>query len=162
VAAPKELPLEGVEMLPLVYDEPYADLWLPVRLRQNRTMTTTGGNKILVIDDDQILCLGFGVRLKANNYDPCFAHDAESALSTALAETPNLIILDLGLPGHDGYWVMQSLKEFPRLADVPVIVLTALDGFTHQRRCRDAGAQRFFEKPVNNLRLMTSIRQLVG
>jgi DNA-binding response OmpR family regulator len=149
-------------MLPLIYDRSYADPCLPVRLKQNRTLTRTGGGKILVIDDDQILCLGFGIRLSANNYDPCFAHDAESAISTALAEMPNLIILDLGLPGHDGYWVMRSLKEFPRLADVPVIVLTALDGFTHQRRCRDAGAQRFFEKPVTNLRLMTSIRQLVG
>jgi DNA-binding response OmpR family regulator len=149
-------------MLPLTFDRSYADLCLPVRLKQNRTLTRTGGSKILVIDDDQVLCLGFGIRLRANNYDPCFAHDAESAIRTALAEMPNLIILDLGLPGHDGYWVMQSLKEFPRLADVPVIVLTALDGFTHQRRCRDAGAQRFFEKPVTNLRLMTSIRQLVG
>jgi DNA-binding response OmpR family regulator len=149
-------------MMPLIYDKPCADHCLPVRLKQNRTLTTTGGNKILVIDDDQILCLGFGIRLEANNYYPCFAHDAESALSTALTEMPNLIILDLGLPGHDGYWVMKSFKEFPGLAEVPVIVLTAMDRFIHQTRCLNAGAQRFFEKPVTNLRLMTSIRQLVG
>jgi DNA-binding response OmpR family regulator len=158
-------------MLPLIYDEPYAEMddvpcsasSLPVRLKQNRNLTRTGGNKILVIDDDPTVCRGFDIRLKANNYNPCFAHDAWSALSIALAEMPNLVILDLGLPpGHDGYWVMQNFKEFPSLADVPVIVLTALDGFTHQTRCRDAGAQRFFEKPVANIRLMTSIRQLVG
>jgi DNA-binding response OmpR family regulator len=149
-------------MLPLIGDEPRTDLCLPVRLKLNRKLTRTGSNKILVIDDDQILCLGFAVRLKANYYDPCFAHDAESALSTALTEMPDLIILDIGLPGRDGYFVMQSLNTFPELADVPVIVLTGRDGCTHERRCRDAGAQRFFQKPVDNLRLLTAIRQLVG
>jgi DNA-binding response OmpR family regulator len=149
-------------MLTLIGDEPHTDLCLPVRLKLNRKLTRTGTNKILVIDDDQILCLGFAVRLKANYYDPCFAHDAVSALSTALTEMPDLIILDIGLPGRDGYFVMQSLNAFPELADVPVIVLTGRDGFTHERRCRDAGAKRFFQKPVSNLRLLTAIRQLVG
>src|ERR1700674_2913345 len=149
-------------MLPLIGDEPQTDLCLPVRLKLNRKLTRTGSNKILVIDDDQILCLGFSVRLKANYYDPCFAHAAESALSTALTEMPDLIILDIGLPGRDGYSVMQSLHAFPELADVPVIVLTARNAFTDERRCRQAGARRFFEKPVTNLDLMTAIQQLVG
>jgi CheY-like chemotaxis protein len=149
-------------MLTLIDDEPHADHCLPVRLKLNRNLARTGGNKILVIDDDQILCLGIDTRLKANDYDPCFAHDAESALSTALAEMPNLIILDIGLPGRDGYFVMQNLNAFPELADVPVIVLTGRSAFTHQRRCLDAGAKRFFEKPVTNLHLMTAIQQLLG
>jgi DNA-binding response OmpR family regulator len=162
VAAPKELPQEGVEMLPLIFDEPDTDLCSPARLKPNRNLTGTGGNKILVIDDDQILCLGIDTRLKANDYNPCFAHDAESALSTALAEMPDLIILDIGLRGRDGYFVMQRFNAFPELANVPIIVLTGLDAFSHKERCRDAGAKRFFEKPVTNLRLMTAIRQLVG
>jgi DNA-binding response OmpR family regulator len=149
-------------MLTLIDDEPHADHCLPVRLKLKCNLARTGGNKILVIDDDQILCLGIDTRLKANDYDPCFAHDAESALSTALAEMPNLIILDIGLPGRDGYFVMQSLNAFPELADVPVIVLTGRSAFIHQRRCRDAGAKRFFEKPVSNLHLMTAIQQLLG
>jgi len=56
---------------------------------------------------------------------------------------------------------MQSLNALPELAEVPVIVLTARDGFTHERRCLDAGAKRFFEKPVSVRRLLTAIRQLV-
>jgi DNA-binding response OmpR family regulator len=149
-------------MLQLMYDESNADLCLPVRSQLSRKLSRSGGNRILVIDDDKILCLGIDIRLKANDYNPCFAHDAESALSSALSETPDLIILDIGLPGHDGYFVMQSFNSFPTLVDVPLIVLTGLDGFTHQRRCRDAGANRFFQKPVTNLRLMTAIRQLMG
>jgi DNA-binding response OmpR family regulator len=149
-------------MLPMVDDEPLAEQCLPVRLKLNHNLARTGGNKILVIDDDQILCRGIDTRLKANHYKPCFAYDAESALSTALAEMPDLIILDIGLPDHDGYFVMQSLNALPELVKVPIIVLTGRNAFTHQRRCRDAGAMRFFEKPVTNLRLMTAIQQLLG
>jgi DNA-binding response OmpR family regulator len=151
-------------MLPLTCDEPLADLYQPVRLKlvNHNLASTRNGNKILVIDDDPFSCIGLKIRLKANSYDPWFAHDAESAISAALAERPDLIILDIGLPGRDGYFVMQRLNALPELADVPVIVLTARDGITHERRCRDAGAKRFFEKPVHNRLLLMAIRQLVG
>jgi CheY-like chemotaxis protein len=162
VAASRSGTRRSGNMLALIDDEPLADDCLPVRLKLNRNLATTGGNKILVIDDDKMLCLGINTRLKAHDYNPCFAHDAESALSTALAEMPDLIILDIGLPGRDGYSVMQNLHAFPELADVPVIVLTARNAFTDEKRCRDAGAKRFFEKPVANLRLITAIQQLLG
>lgn len=151
-----------LQMLPLIFDEPDVDFCMPARSNPNRNLARTGGNKILVIDDDQILCLGIDTRLKASDYNPCFAHDAESALTTALAEMPDLVILDIGLRGHDGYFVMQSFNAFPELANVPIIVLTGLDAFSHKERCRAAGARRFFAKPVSNLCLMTAIRELVG
>jgi hypothetical protein len=53
--------------LALIDDEPLADNCLPVRLKQNRNLATTGGNEILVIDDDKMLCLGINTRLKAND-----------------------------------------------------------------------------------------------
>ncbi len=145
----------------LKHDKIYLDLGLPIRLRLNRKQTTRD-NKILVIDDDRILCLGFNMRLKYEHYNPCFAHDAESALNTALTERPDLIILDISLPDHDGYFVMRNLNTFPELAKVPIIVLTGLSAVSHQAPCQDAGAKRFFEKPVTNLCLMTAIRELVG
>ena len=149
-------------MLPQTYDQPHADPFQPVQLKLvNRKPASARGNKILVIDDDPFVCMGLKVRLEANHYDPCFAHDAESALSAALTETSDLIILDIGLPRRDGYFVMQSLNALPELAEVPVIVLPARDGFTHERRCHDAGAKRFFEKPVGTRRLLRAIRQLV-
>jgi two-component system, OmpR family, KDP operon response regulator KdpE len=148
-------------MLAFADDELLVARSLPVRLKLNSCLTT-GGNRILVIDDDRILCLGIDARLKANDYNPCFAHDAESALSIALTQVPDLVILDIGLPGRDGYSVMQSFHALPELADVPVIVLTGRSAFIHQKRCREAGVKRFFEKPVTNLRLMTAIQQLLG
>lgn len=145
----------------VAYHEPYDDLCQPAPLKLAKRKLTRKGGKILVIDDDHLLCLGLEVRLKANYYDACFVHDAEFAIDAALTEMPDLIILDISLPGADGYFVMQSLKAFPQLADVPVIVLSGRDGFTHERRCRDAGAKRFFEKPADIRDLLTAIGQLM-
>jgi DNA-binding response OmpR family regulator len=127
----------------------------------NHKAKRTRGPKILVIDDDLDLCLGLRIRLQAY-YDTYFANDAGSGLSMAFTEIPDVIILDIGLPDYDGYFLMQSLGEIPGLARVPVIVLTARDRFTHERRCHDAGAKLFFEKPIDNRSLLGAIEQLVG
>ena len=153
--------------MPLTYTEPF-DLCrsVPPKPHMNRQLKRklAGArcNKILIVDDDPILRLGLNVRLRASSYDLCFANDGESAVVAAVAEKPDLIVLDIGLPRGDGYFVMQSITALPELADVPVIVLTARDGFTHEKLCRDAGAKRFFEKPVDNRVLLTAIRELVG
>jgi two-component system KDP operon response regulator KdpE len=124
-------------------------------------MTTPEKKTILVVDDDPDLCLGLKVRLEASDYDTIFANDAESAIRTALIEIPQLIILDLGLPDRDGYSVMETLSAFPDLAGVPIIVLSGRNRFIHERQSRSAGAKRFFEKPVDDRRLLLAIRQLL-
>jgi DNA-binding response OmpR family regulator len=67
--------------------------------------------KILIIDDDADVRLGYHVRLKANNYDTFSAADALVALTEARKHQPDLIILDLGLPAGDGFIVMERLKK---------------------------------------------------
>jgi DNA-binding response OmpR family regulator len=127
----------------------------------NHEKLRTQGHKILIVDDDRDVCLGLHVRLKANYYDTCFAHDASSAISTALYELPDLIILDIGLPGDDGYTVLQRMHAFPELEGIPVVIVTGRDRFTHEKISRGAGASRFFEKPIDNRRLLSSIRELL-
>jgi|GEM_PF-3021194 len=127
----------------------------------NHKPKRTRGSKVLIIDDDLDLCLGLRIRLQVY-YDTCFANDAGSGLSMAFTEMPDVIILDIGLPDYDGYFLMQSLTETPGLAGVPVIVLTARDRFSEEWRCHDAGAKRFFQKPVDNRSLLVAIEQLVG
>src|SRR3990167_2651323 len=83
--------------------------------------------KILVIDNDQDLALGLKVRLRANNYATVFATDAISAISQAVKENPDLILLDLGLPAGDGFVVMERLDNIESLSSVPVIVMSARD-----------------------------------
>ena len=117
--------------------------------------------KILIIEDDLDLCRGLRIWLQAY-YDTYVANDAGAGLSMAFTEMPDVIILDIGLPDYDGYFFMQSLSEIPGLAGVPVIVVTARDRFAHERRCHNAGAKRFFQKPVDNRSLLVAIEQLIG
>jgi two-component system KDP operon response regulator KdpE len=127
----------------------------------NHKTKSTVGSKILIIDDNLDLCLSLRIRLQAD-YDTYVANDAGTGLCMAFTKMPDVIILDIGLPDYDGYFVMQSLSEIPGLVGVPVIVLTARDRFTHEWRCLDAGAKRFFQKPIDNRSLLVAIEQLVG
>jgi DNA-binding response OmpR family regulator len=118
--------------------------------------------KILIIDDDQHLLLGLTARLKANGYGVIFATDAISAITLARKESPNLVILDLGLPAGDGFLVIERMKALMDLAAIPIIVLSARDPTGNEKRALDAGAVAFFQKPPDNHELLSAIRQALG
>lgn len=116
-------------------------------------------NKILIIEDDQDMRRGLIVRLKASDYETAFASDAVMAMSVVKKESPDLILLDLGLPGGDGFVVLERLKNVDLLASTPVIVVSARDPKTDEKRALDAGAEAFFQKPVDNEQLMKAIQR---
>jgi DNA-binding response OmpR family regulator len=118
--------------------------------------------RILVIDDDPDVRHGLDIRLKANGFIAIFAADALMALSVAQKEKPDLILLDLGLPGGDGFVVMKRFKMIPALASIPIIVVTAKDPFTHKDWALEAGAEEFFQKPFDNEKLLSTIRKILG
>lgn len=118
--------------------------------------------KILIVEDDPDVRNGLHIRLKANNYDVCFAADAVSSMSEARRQEPDLIILDLGLPAGDGFVVMDRLKSVPALALIPVIIVSARDARANQERALKAGAKAYLQKPVNNAELLAVIRQALG
>jgi DNA-binding response OmpR family regulator len=117
------------------------------------------GKKILLIDDDRHLLLGLTARLKACGYSVFCAVDGISGIASAHDATPDLIILDLGLPGDDGFKVLDQLRGLADLETIPVIVLTARDPMDNDKRALAAGATAFFQKPPDNHQLMTAIRQ---
>jgi two-component system KDP operon response regulator KdpE len=116
-------------------------------------------NKILIIEDDPDLRRGLNIRLRASNYDTAFAADAVMALSIAKKEEPDLILLDLGLPGGDGFLVLDRMKNIAALACTPVIVVSARDPKANEQRALAAGAEAFFQKPVDNDQLMKAIQR---
>jgi len=118
--------------------------------------------KLLVIDDDTDVLKGLTVRLKANGYAVAQAVDGMQAILAARRERPDLILLDIGLPGGDGYSVMERLRSMRPLARIPIVVLTALDPATHQERALRAGAAAFLQKPVENEALLGAIRSALG
>jgi CheY-like chemotaxis protein len=118
--------------------------------------------KILIVEDDPDVREGMHVRLKANGYETVFAADALGAIAEARKHSPDLIILDLGLPAGDGFVVMERLARLPALGLIPVIVVSARDVRANQERALKAGAKAFLQKPVDNAELMAVIKQALG
>ena len=118
--------------------------------------------KILIVEDDADVRLGYSVLLKANHYDTCFAADGLGALGEARKHQPDLILLDLGLPAGDGFVVLDRLRALPNLALIPVIVVSARDLRANKERALKAGARAFVQKPWDDNELLALIGQLVG
>lgn len=118
--------------------------------------------RILIVDDDKDVVKGLTLRLKAYGYEVHCAGDAISAVSTARQVKPDLVLLDLGLPGGDGFKVMERLDTLPATMSIPVIVITARDATEMRKRAVNAGAAGFLQKPVDNDALLASIHQAIG
>jgi two-component system cell cycle response regulator len=118
--------------------------------------------KILIIDDDQDLRAALNIRLRANGYDTSFAADAMSAVAEARKFQPDLILLDLGLPGGDGFVVMQRLSAMPALAVIPVIVVSARDKESNEYRAAMCGAIAYLKKPYDDQTLLVEVRSALG
>jgi DNA-binding response OmpR family regulator len=121
--------------------------------------------KILIIEDDADVRLGYHVLLKANRYDTFFAADSLSAISEARKHLPDLIILDLGLPAGDGFIVLERFRVNTYLAVIPVIVVSGRDlhGIQgNKERALKAGAKAYLQKPWNDDELLATISQLLG
>jgi CheY-like chemotaxis protein len=103
------------------------------------------------------------VRLRRAGYDTAFAGDAISAVSVARKEEPDLILLDLGLPGGEGFVVLDRLRAIAALGWVPVIVITARADPTSRQRAEAAGVKAYLQKPIDVERLLAEIsRQLAS
>lgn len=118
--------------------------------------------RLLIVEDDADTRLGLQVRLQASGFEVATAADATMALTLAHRVKPDLITLDLGLPGGDGLQVLERIRNQPGLDGVPVVVLSARDGGVHGPRALEAGAAAYLEKPVDNAKLLAAIRSALG
>jgi CheY-like chemotaxis protein len=118
--------------------------------------------KILIVDDDADHRRGLNLRLKASNYETAFAVDALQAVSAGRRERPDLVLLDIGLPGGDGFVVMDRFRNHPDLGAIPVIIVTGRDPAAIRDRALGSGAVAFFQKPANNGDLLAAIEQALG
>jgi DNA-binding response OmpR family regulator len=118
--------------------------------------------KVLIIEDDADIQRLIDLRLKSQGYATAWAGDAITAMMVARRESPDAIVLDLGLPGGDGFVVMERLRSLAPLAHVPVIVVTARDPSTSRERALTAGAHAFLEKPIDVDALLAAVREALG
>ena len=116
---------------------------------------------ILIVDDNADTRLVLSARLKTHQYHTVFAADALQAMSVALRERPDVILLDLGLPGGNGLLVLERFKANIALGDIPVIIVTAEDPLVAEARALEAGAVAFLQKPVEHDKLLAAVQQAV-
>jgi two-component system, OmpR family, KDP operon response regulator KdpE len=118
--------------------------------------------KILVIEDDADIRKLLKHHLESEGHDAAFAWDAVTALTVARKVEPDLIILDLGLPGGDGWVVMERLRTLAPFAMIPIVVVSAQPAAPNAERALAAGANAFIEKPFDAANLLAAVRETLG
>jgi two-component system KDP operon response regulator KdpE len=111
--------------------------------------------RVLVVDDEQQIRRSLRVTLRTNGYDVDEAATGEAALDSVAVRTPELIILDLGLPDIEGVEVTRRLREWTRL---PIIILSAMGEDEAKVRALDAGADDYVTKPFSVPELLARMR----
>ena len=117
--------------------------------------------RILVVDDAEANVRLLEAKLSAEYYDVLTASDGPSALKVAADQVPDIILLDVMMPGMDGLEVCRRLKADPATRHIPVILVTALDGRRDRLSGLEAGADDFLTKPIDDLALFARVRSLV-
>jgi DNA-binding response OmpR family regulator len=116
-------------------------------------------SKILVVEDDDDLRRGLALRLTASGYDVVLAADGLAAVSVARAERPDLVLLDIGLPGGNGLTVLKRYSDSAPLMFIPVVVLTGRDPMSIEGAVREFGVAGFLTKPAPNGELLRVIER---
>lgn len=118
--------------------------------------------KVLIIEDDKSISLAVGIRLKAMGYTVESAPDAVTAISQARKHQPDVILLDIGLPGGDGFMVAERLQQLNQTAVTPIIFITASKQTGLKERALEMGAVRFLEKPFDATELADAIESALN
>jgi DNA-binding response OmpR family regulator len=116
---------------------------------------------VLVIDDEAPIRLLCRVNLEAEGMEVLEAADGPSGLDVAREETPDVVLLDVMMPGLDGWRVAEHLLEDDRTNGIPIIFLTARAEFRDRARGLDIGGVDYVTKPFNPLELAPLVRQLL-
>ncbi|MGN7954932.1 PleD family two-component system response regulator [Agrobacterium tumefaciens] len=117
--------------------------------------------RVLVVDDIPANVKLLEARLMAEYFDVVTAEDGFKALAICDEEQVDIILLDIMMPGMDGFEVCERLKANPNTAHIPVVMVTALDQPSDRVRGLKAGADDFLTKPVNDLQLIARVKSLV-
>jgi two-component system cell cycle response regulator len=116
--------------------------------------------RILVVDDIEANIRLLQAKLQAEYYDVLTAHDGQTALGIAMREQPDLVLLDVMMPGMDGFETCRRLKDDPATRHIPVVLVTALDGRGDRITGLEAGADEFLNKPIDDIMLFARVKSL--
>ena len=132
----------------------------PERRGRNRR-NARAGSRMLVIDDSPTIVALLKRMLQQNQYEVLEAFDAESGIEIARREVPDLIFLDIVLPGMDGFNALRALRRDPATKDVPIIMISGNAQATEQFYVQRIGADDFMKKPFSRAEVFNRIEALL-
>ena len=118
-------------------------------------------NRVLLIDDDLRLVTVLQIRLEALGYEVHTASGGADGVAAAKRNTPHVIVLDISMPGIDGYEVCRRVRADPVVRGTPIIVMSAIAHEAARHAAREAGADLFVAKPYEAAQVLAAIRAAI-
>lgn len=109
--------------------------------------------KILLIEDDKKIGMALGLRLRSMGFDTTVAGDAICAMAEALRVCPDMVLLDINLPGGNGFLVAERIRSSMTMGSTPIVFITASKRQENRDDARKYGASGFLEKPFSAAQL---------
>jgi CheY-like chemotaxis protein len=120
------------------------------------------GATILIVDDSKTIVASLRKVLRQNGFITIEALDAETALTMLQAKVPDLVFLDIVLPGINGFDALRRIRKSPGIAHVPVIMMSGNENATEQFYVQRIGANDFMKKPFSRAEVFSRVERLLG
>ncbi|HYE52902.1 MAG TPA: response regulator [Azospirillaceae bacterium] len=118
--------------------------------------------KLLLVEDHEEIWDFLSRRLKRRGFDVLLAHDGRQGVDSAVANRPDVVLMDMNLPVMDGWTAARQLKDTPETRAIPVIALTAHAMAGDREKALEAGCDDYHPKPIDFSRLLTQIEAAVA
>lgn len=118
--------------------------------------------KILIADDEVDIVSMLSMRLKAQGYEILIAPTGPEAIARTLRDKPDLILLDIKMPGLDGYDVIEGLKKLVETSKIPIIFVSALPREEVARKAKELGAEDYIPKPFKSEEVVAKVKHVLG
>ena len=119
-------------------------------------------SKILIVDDSPTEIHVLSTILESNGYEVVTAESGESGVTVAKAELPDLVLMDVVMPGLNGFQATRQLKKDPATSHIPVVIVTTKDQETDKIWGMRQGAKDYLTKPVDEGNLINTIQAILG
>ena len=129
--------------------------------RQRERINARPGTRVLVIDDSRTVIAVFRKILYSAGYNVFDAEDAETGIEIALKERPELIFLDIVLPGMNGFAALRTMRKNPLTRDIPIIMISGNEQAAEQFYANKIGADDFMKKPFSRSEVFARIEALL-
>jgi len=118
--------------------------------------------KVLIIDDSAVTCGMLTERIRSGGYDAISANDGEQGLELMRKELPDLVLLDVRMPGTDGFEVCRLAKSDLLMKDIPIVFVTTAGQQKDIDKGNQLGASGYITKPYDGILLLEEIKRLIG